>query len=86
MQETDEKQVQCLGQGRSPGGGHGNPLQHSWLENPMDRRARQATVHGVTRVRHNLMTKPTNQPIHRIRFLERQILRGSIVHIEWLSS
>ena len=23
--------------GRSPGGGHGNPLQHPWLENPMDR-------------------------------------------------
>ena len=25
------------GLGRSPGGGHGNPLQYSWLENPMDR-------------------------------------------------
>ena len=24
------------GSGRSPGGGHGNPLQYSWLENPMD--------------------------------------------------
>ena len=34
--------------GRSPGGGHRNPLQYSCLENPMDRRARQATVHGVT--------------------------------------
>ena len=34
--------------GRSPGGGHGNPLQYSCLENPMDRRARRATVHGVT--------------------------------------
>ena len=29
--------------GRSPGGGHGNPLQHSCLENPMDRGAWQAT-------------------------------------------
>ena len=28
---------------RSPGGGHGNPLQHSWLENPIDRGAWQAT-------------------------------------------
>ena len=27
------------GSGRSPGGGHGNPLQDSWLENPMDRGA-----------------------------------------------
>ena len=31
----------------SIGGGHGNPLQYSCLENPMDRGARQATVHGV---------------------------------------
>ena len=30
------------------GEGHGNPLQYSWLENPMDRGAWQATVHGVT--------------------------------------
>ena len=35
--------------GRSPGGGHGNPLQYSCLENPMDRGAWQATVHGVTK-------------------------------------
>ena len=35
------------GLGRSPGGGNGNPLQHSCLENPMDRGAWQATVHGV---------------------------------------
>ena len=35
------------GVGRSPGGGHGNPLQHSCLENPMDRGPWRATVHGV---------------------------------------
>ena len=35
------------GSGRSPGGGHGNPLQYSCLENPMDRGAWWATVHGV---------------------------------------
>ena len=35
--------------GRSPGGGHGNPLQHSCLENPMDRGAWRATVHMVTK-------------------------------------
>ena len=39
------------GSGRSPGEGNGSPLQYSYLENPMDRRAWQATVHGVTRVR-----------------------------------
>ena len=35
------------GLGRSPGGGRGNPLQYSCLENPMDRGAWRATVHGV---------------------------------------
>ena len=35
------------GLGRSPGEGHGNPLQYSYLENPMDRGAWQATVHRV---------------------------------------
>ena len=35
------------GTGRSPGGGNGNPLQCSCLENPMDRGAWWATVHGV---------------------------------------
>ena len=43
--------------GSSPGGGHGNPLQYSGLENPMDRGAWQATVHEITRVRQDLATK-----------------------------
>ena len=37
------------GVGRSPGGGHGNPLQYSSLENRMDRAAWWAAVHGVTK-------------------------------------
>ena len=37
------------GLGRSPGEGHGNPLQYSCLENPMDRGAWRATVHRVTK-------------------------------------
>ena len=37
------------GLGRSPGERNGNPLQYSHLENPMDRGAWQATVHGVTK-------------------------------------
>ena len=37
------------GLGRSPGGGHGNPHQYSCLQNPMDRGAWWATVHGVTK-------------------------------------
>ena len=34
---------------RSPGGGHGNPLQYSFLENLMDREGWWATVHGATK-------------------------------------
>ena len=41
------------GSGRSPGGGNGNPLQCSHLENPMDRGAWQAIVHGVAKVGHD---------------------------------
>ena len=40
-----------LGLGRSPGEGNGNPLQYYCLENPMDRVAWRATVHGVTKSR-----------------------------------
>ena len=41
------------GLGRSPGGGNGNPLHYSCQDNPMDRGAWRATVHGVARVGHN---------------------------------
>ena len=41
-----------LGSERSPGEGNGNPLQSSCLENPMDRGAWQAMVHGVTKDLH----------------------------------
>ena len=37
------------GSGRSPGEGNGNPLQYSCLENPVDRGAWWAAVHGVTK-------------------------------------
>ena len=37
------------GLGRSAGGGHGNPLQYSCLENPMNRRDWRAEVHGVAK-------------------------------------
>ena len=35
--------------GRVPGGGHGNPLQYSCLENPMDRGAWRALVHSIAK-------------------------------------
>ena len=40
-----------LGSGRSLGGGHGNPLQYSCLENPMDRGTWQPTVHRMAKSR-----------------------------------
>ena len=57
--DSDGKEPACntgnlgsiLGLGRSPGGGHGNPLQYSYLENPMDRGARWATVRRVAKSR-----------------------------------
>ena len=49
LPEMQETQVQSLGQEDSPGAGNGNPLQYSCLENPMDRGAWQATVHGVAK-------------------------------------
>ena len=36
--------------GRSPGGGNGNPIQHSCPENPMDKGAWWATIHAVGKV------------------------------------
>ena len=54
------------GLGRSPGGGHGNPLQYSCLENPTDRRAWHAAVHGVTK--ESDMTKRLNN--NSLEFIE----------------
>ena len=58
---------------RSPGGGHGYPLQYSCLENPMDRGAWQATVYGVARVGHDLATKPPGSPVE-VSFLLKLLL------------
>ena len=48
--------------GGFPGEGNGNPLQCSCLEKPMDRGAWWATVHGVARIGHDLVTKPPPHP------------------------
>ena len=55
MQETDAGSIPESG--KSLVGGHGNPLQYSCLENPMDRGTWQAVVYEVARVGHNLVTK-----------------------------
>ena len=49
----DERDTGSIpGSGRCPGGGHGNLLQYSCLENPMDREPWGAIIHRVRRVRH----------------------------------
>ena len=52
------------GSGRSPGGGHGNPVQYSCLENPMDKGAWRARVHRVTKSWTRLKRQHTHTHIH----------------------
>ena len=54
------------GLGRSPGGEHSNPPQYSCLENPMNRGAWWATVHGVTKVRHDRATKHSTHLANKV--------------------
>ena len=53
------------GLGRSPGGGHGNPLQYSCLENPMDGGARWATVHRVAESDMTEVTEHAHMHVNR---------------------
>ena len=58
------------GSGRSLGGGHGNPLQYSGLENPMNRgEPGRLQSMGSQRVRHDWVTKHTHQPISPYRII-----------------
>ena len=69
------------GWGRSPGGGHGSLLRYPSLENPMDRGAWRATVHGVTKSRTRLsehthkyipwVLKPTSMFIYQLIFQQK---------------
>ena len=59
------------GLGRSPGGGHNNPLQYSCLENPMDRGAWRARVHSVAKSWTRLKQLSTAQ--HK--FIDSKILK-----------
>ena len=61
------------GSGRAPGGGHGNPLQYSCLENPMDRGAWQDTIHRVAKSRTRL--KPLSTHVHTMNMLDVNTLR-----------
>ena len=55
-----------FGSGRSPRGGHNNPLQHSCLENPMDRGVWWARVHGVSKSQTPLSNSACTHPLIRI--------------------
>ena len=60
---------------RSPGGGHGNSLQYSWLENPMDRGALRATTHRVTKSRTQLKQLSTHSLTIPILFFSNSLKR-----------
>ena len=73
------------GSGRSPGGAHGNSLQYSCLENPMDRGACQAIVHGVTKSPTRLKQLSIHFFIHYFPFLSMasgtlQLFKGQHPH------
>ena len=64
-----------LGSGRSPGGGHGNPLQYSCLENTMDRVAWKTTVLGVAKSPTQLKTLCIQEPWNSLKniFIEQAL-------------
>ena len=62
--------------GRFPGEGNGNPLQYSCLENPMDGRAWQATVHGVTKSQTRLSDFTLTFTLYSILLIQKNELPG----------
>ena len=81
----DKRDVGSIpGSGRSPRGGHGNPLQYSCLENPMDRRAWSAVVHRVAKSQTRLKQLSTHTHTHMnvMKPLYLQVfVNSSFVHI-----
>ena len=74
MQETWRDIGSIPGSGRSPGGGHGNPLQYSCLENPRDRGVWWATVHRVVMSRTHLKWLSMHTSI----MFEKTLMQGKI--------
>ena len=69
--------------GRSPGGGHGNPLQYSCLENPMDREAWKATVHEITKSQTWLKQLSTDVQFSSVQLLSCVQLFGTSITNSW---
>ena len=61
------------GSGRPPGGGHGNPLQYSCLENPVERGAWQVVVHRVEKSRTWLKQLAGTHPLDQAPFVEKTV-------------
>ena len=74
------------GLGRSCGGGNGNSLQYSCLENPMDREAWQATVHGVAKSQSGLNTHTHTNFIRVSTELGRQMSNTSACFLDIYTS
>ena len=74
-----------LGLGRSPGEGNANPLQSSCLGNPMDRGDWQAKVYGVSKVRHDWVTKPL-PPYVYISLVQLLLSRVWLFATPWISA
>ena len=66
------------GSGRCLGGGHGNPLQYSCLENPMDRGAWQVTVHGIAKESGTTYQMSTQMPLDGLFSLGLPILLSAL--------
>ena len=76
----DVKETSSIpGSERSPGGGHGNPLQYSCLKNPIDRGAWQAMVHAVTKSWTQL--KQLSMQVHA--HTHSVLFRGACMEILW---
>ena len=72
MQEPQETWVQSLGQEDSPGGGNGNPLKYSCLENSIDRGAWCAIAHGVTKSQTRLSDQHFHLQYYKIKYLRKK--------------
>ena len=72
------------GSGRSPGGGNGNPLQHSCLKNPMDRGVWKSIVHGAGNESDMTEQLITHMPVLSRNKSEREIFLHNIFMFPWV--
>ena len=73
------------GSGRSPGGGNGNPLQHSCLKNPMDRGVWKSIVHGACNESDMTEQLITHMPVLSRNKSEREIFLRNICMFPWVT-